>query len=265
MPAGLSTQKRLWDGTSITRGNGNLAKRSREDDPRDWKDVYLNGSSRGRQIKMVIDQTHGEILKDIERENGIEIIVTGSVAMYHGVVVMMTRVVRDVRPVTDNHESEREEGEISPAASRSSTPAPPQLSTTISTRNSSSSPAQLTRSTTPLTTNNNVEFQMELDLETETTSKPVEETIAERRARRQVIRAKYAGIASAAVSTNERASQSPGPSSAVSQPPPSASEANLASKDHSSVAAIPHLTDEKTIKSVDAGTYPPFIGLFLIN
>ncbi|KAL5528939.1 hypothetical protein ACEPAG_4913 [Sanghuangporus baumii] len=90
---------------------------------------------------------------------------------------------------------------------------------------------------------------MELDLETEGTSKPVEDTIAERRARRQAIRAKYAGIASAAVSTNERASQSPGPSSAVSQPPPSASEANLASKGHSSVAAVPHLTDEKTIKN----------------
>ncbi|KAL5528938.1 hypothetical protein ACEPAG_4912 [Sanghuangporus baumii] len=81
----LSTQKRTWDGTSITRSNGNSAKRSREDDPRDWKDVYLNGfgeKERGREIKMYIERTHGEIIKDIARKNGIEIIVTGSVAMY---------------------------------------------------------------------------------------------------------------------------------------------------------------------------------------
>ncbi|KAL5533422.1 hypothetical protein ACEPAF_5198 [Sanghuangporus sanghuang] len=255
----LSTQKRSWDGTSITRSNGNPAKRSREDNPRDWKDVYLNGigeKETGREIKTFIGQIHGEKLKDIARKNGIEIIVTGSVAMYQGVVVMMMRVTRNVRNGKDDHESEREEGEISPAASHSPTPVPPQLSTTISTRNSTSSPIQLTQSATPLTTINNIESQMELDLETETTSKPVEETIAERRARRQAIRAKYAGITSAAMSTDERASQSPGPSSAVSQPPPSASEANLTSKVHSSVAAIPHLTDEKTIKIVDAGTYP---------
>ena len=59
------------------------------------------------------------------------------------------------------------------------------------------------------------------DAEVETVVTPppapsVEETLAQRRAKRQAILAKYAGIASIGAS----ASPSPGPSSAVSQPPP---------------------------------------------
>ncbi|EJD06155.1 kinase-like protein [Fomitiporia mediterranea MF3/22] len=73
--------------------------------------------------------------------------------------------------------------------------------------------------------------ELELELE-EAASNPVEETLAERRARRQAIRAKYAGTASAALSMNETASPSPGLSSAVLQPPPTTSEVNIEHKNY---------------------------------
>lgn len=146
---------------------------------------------------------------------------------------------------------------ISPTASRSPTPAPPPPSTTISTRNPTPPPVQSAqiRSGAPPAIRND-EPEMELELETEATSKPVEETIAERRARRQAIRAKYGGVASTAMSANERASQSPGPSSAVSQPPPSTSEANLTPKDSSAIPLVtPHLSDHKVAKYLDEGMW----------
>jgi hypothetical protein len=61
--------------------------------------------------------------------------------------------------------------------------------------------------------------QPELELELATSPVPIEVTLAARRAKRQAILAKYAGVAS--VNTTE-ASPSPGPSSAVQPPPPSA-------------------------------------------
>lgn len=62
--------------------------------------------------------------------------------------------------------------------------------------------------------------QTEPELELATSPVPFEVTLAARRAKRQAILAKYAGVAS--VNTTE-ASPSPGPSSAV-QPPPSSAE-----------------------------------------
>jgi hypothetical protein len=74
--------------------------------------------------------------------------------------------------------------------------------------------------------------QPELELELVTSPVPIELTLAARRAKRQAILAKYAGVAS--VNTTE-ASPSPGPSSAVQQPPPSAVVSDPQSQHHSIV------------------------------
>lgn len=97
---------------------------------------------------------------------------------------------------------------------------------------------------------------MELQLEAETAPKPVEETLAERRARRQAIRAKYMGIASASLSINT-ASPSPGPSSAVLQPPPPSSEADLSSKNYSADGTFG--ATKKPDGSADASTWGLFV------
>ncbi len=75
--------------------------------------------------------------------------------------------------------------------------------------------------------------QPELELELATSPVPIELTFAARRAKRQAILAKYAGVAS--VNTTE-ASPSPGPSSAVQPPPPSAVVSDPQSQRHSIVA-----------------------------
>jgi serine/threonine-protein kinase PRP4 len=72
--------------------------------------------------------------------------------------------------------------------------------------------------------------QPETELELATSPVPVEVTLAARRAKRQAILAKYAGVAS--VNTTE-ASPSPGPSSAVQPPPPSAVVSDPQSQRHS--------------------------------
>ena len=74
--------------------------------------------------------------------------------------------------------------------------------------------------------------QPELELELVTSPVPIELSLAARRAKRQAILAKYAGVAS--VNTTE-ASPSPGPSSAVQQPPPSAVVSDPQSQHHSIV------------------------------
>ena len=74
--------------------------------------------------------------------------------------------------------------------------------------------------------------QPELELELVTSPVPIELSLAARRAKRQAILAKYAGVTS--VNTTE-ASPSPGPSSAVQQPPPSAVVSDPQSQRHSVV------------------------------
>ncbi|KAI9453902.1 kinase-like domain-containing protein [Lactarius psammicola] len=74
--------------------------------------------------------------------------------------------------------------------------------------------------------------QPELELELATSPVPIELTLAARRAKRQAILAKYAGVAS--VDTTE-ASPTPGPSSAVQPPPPSAVVSDPQSQRHSIV------------------------------
>jgi len=72
--------------------------------------------------------------------------------------------------------------------------------------------------------------QPEPELELATSPVPIEVTLAARRAKRQAILAKYAGVAS--VNTTQ-ASPSPGPSSAVQPPPPSAVVSDPQSQRHS--------------------------------
>lgn len=78
------------------------------------------------------------------------------------------------------------------------------------------------------------EPQVELDLST--TPPPVEDTLAARRAKRQAILAKYAGIAS--ISTSQTATPSPGPSSAA-EPPTAVSAISDPPSQLQSVVATP--------------------------
>ncbi|KZT74096.1 kinase-like protein [Daedalea quercina L-15889] len=114
-------------------------------------------------------------------------------------------------------DSEREEGEISPRHSP-----PPQAPSRNSRPLAHVSARQLPPPTRP-------EPEPELELTTSSTS--VEETLAARRAKRQAILAKYAGISSAALS--QGVSPSPGPSSAVEPPPTSPALSNTASQSYS--------------------------------
>lgn len=73
--------------------------------------------------------------------------------------------------------------------------------------------------------------EKEMELELPSSPPPVELTLAERRAKRQAIIAKYAG--SASISASQGASPSPGPSSAVEPPPPVATVSDPVSRTHS--------------------------------
>lgn len=117
---------------------------------------------------------------------------------------------------------------ISGSSSRSSSPSPSRSSVTrLSSKARSPPPPVLAEPTQKKGT----EPELELELESEKVEKPLEETLAERRAHRQAIRARYAGIASAALSVNaSTASPSPGPSSAVLQPPSTPSVSDLVSQ-----------------------------------
>ncbi|KAI9451287.1 kinase-like domain-containing protein [Russula earlei] len=104
-------------------------------------------------------------------------------------------------------DSDREEGEISPHPLCKSSPGPRKMPTNLETSPSCAPPPNPTHP-----------MQSELDLELATSPVPNDVTLAARRAKRQAILAKYAGVAS--VNTAEP-SPSPGPSSAVQPPLPS--------------------------------------------
>lgn len=109
---------------------------------------------------------------------------------------------------------------ISPHPSRGSSPAPRKMHTTLESKHASSAPPP----------NPALPTQPEPELELATSPVPIEVTLAARRAKRHAILAKYAGVAS--VNTTE-ASLSPGPSSAVQPPPPSAVVSDPQSQRHS--------------------------------
>ena len=91
---------------------------------------------------------------------------------------------------------------------------------------------------------------MELELELPSLSQPVEAALAARRAKRQAILAKYAGIASA----DPTATPSPGPSSAVEPPPATPDLSNVPSQAHS-VVGTPGPVD--ALRKEIAGTLYP--------
>ncbi|KAH8117641.1 kinase-like domain-containing protein [Phellopilus nigrolimitatus] len=242
MPSGLSNTKRSW-AESNGKIDGHPSKRPREEEePRDWKDVYLKAGGRRREKSR---ESHGSARRESDRERdryrassrdkdkGRERDRYRPDSRRDG----RKRHERDKRDertgdrdqgtFANGHarDSEREEGEISPALSRGPTPKPPMPSAPTNFSTGTSTPSL------PLK-----EPETEMELELDTAPKPVEETISERRARRQAIRAKYTGIASAALSVNEAASPSPGLSSAVSQPPPTPSASDLVSQNHSAAA-----------------------------
>jgi len=111
---------------------------------------------------------------------------------------------------------------ISPHPLRGSSPSPRKTLTIIG----SNPPASARSPDSALPT------QSEPELELATSPVPTEVSLAARRAKRQAILAKYAGVAS--VNTTE-ASPSPGPSSAVQPPPPSAEVSDPQSQRHSIV------------------------------
>ncbi|KAM5542025.1 hypothetical protein V8D89_004335 [Ganoderma adspersum] len=124
-----------------------------------------------------------------------------------------------------NVQDEKEEGEISPKPSRDMSPqsgrghSPPR---SRAARRSNGQPA----TNPPPQAQPAPEPEMELELLPE---QPVVETLAARRAKRQAIMAKYAGIAS------QGPTPSPGPSSAVEPPPATPDVSNLPSQAHSVV------------------------------
>ena len=100
--------------------------------------------------------------------------------------------------------------------------------------------------------------QPEPELELATSPVPVEVALAARRAKRQAIIAKYVGIAS--VNTTE-ASPSPGPSSAVQPPPPSAEVSDPQSQRRSIVGengAGPVSRDPSAPSSRESSSRTPF-------
>lgn len=100
--------------------------------------------------------------------------------------------------------------------------------------------------------------EVELELTTELS---VEAMLAARRAKRQAIMAKYAGIASATAS--QAASPSPGPSSAVAPPPAVSSVSNNISQPHSAVDTPTSLVVDLKIQNGAASEW--FCCLFTLH
>ncbi|KAI0810815.1 kinase-like domain-containing protein [Irpex lacteus] len=144
-------------------------------------------------------------------------------------------------------EAEREEGEISPRHS----PVPMDISKPATAEQPAAEKKPETKT--------------ELDLVT--TPPPVEDTLAARRARRQAIMAKYAGVSS--INTSQAATPSPGPSSAVIPPPalsarsdnlsqpqsahatPELAELHIASSKRESLSASPTPANFELLKNDD--------------
>ena len=110
-------------------------------------------------------------------------------------------------------------------------------STRISPRQSPAPPASDSNQQSPSATKRLPSApEREVDLDISMTPPPVEDTLAARRARRQAILAKYAGISS--INTSQTATPSPGPSSAA-EPPTANSAISDPSSRLQSVAATP--------------------------
>ncbi|KAF5348360.1 hypothetical protein D9758_010909 [Tetrapyrgos nigripes] len=207
--------KRTWDGSF---GDSRDHKRTRED-AKDWRDVHLKSpSSRKSSNRRDSYDRRGPYDSNADHKREREREQDKSRRERHDYRGRREDTKRDGHPPRRHdsrhrkspparHETEKEEGEISPAPS----PAPVnqeslqgQSDTTQEQPHESSKPTQ--------------ESLPEMELEIPPSPPPVEETLATRRAKRQAILAKYAGLASSGVSP----SPASGLSSAVLEPPPSA-------------------------------------------
>ncbi|KAL0947806.1 hypothetical protein HGRIS_013879 [Hohenbuehelia grisea] len=131
-------------------------------------------------------------------------------------------------------DEEREEGEISPRQSRANSPPSPNPKGHRPTPHHDTGRPDNEASEPQFTSQSQLEPDMELDLAP--SPPPVETTLAERRAKRLAILAKYNGIASAG------ASPSPAPSSAVLPPPSVSPVSDPVSRTHS-ISATPAATE----------------------
>ncbi|TBU29290.1 hypothetical protein BD311DRAFT_276559 [Dichomitus squalens] len=127
-------------------------------------------------------------------------------------------------------QDEKEEGEISPRPSQEVSPRSRRGPSPPLSKAARQSDAQA-KQEAPSQPQAASEPEMELELPR--SPPPVEETLAARRAKRQAILAKYAGIAS----TSQGPTPSPGPSSAVDPPPATPDVSNFPSQAHSAVGS----------------------------
>ncbi|PPR05163.1 hypothetical protein CVT26_012249 [Gymnopilus dilepis] len=222
-----SGQKRSWDGADH---EANKRPRDREE-PKDWRDVYLKSPGRksssgrsnnydrrspGRHDSRRRHHSPGRRRRDPDfrrtsdyHDRVKEDRNSGNVDRRRDDYARSKSPPRRTR--SRSRSEEREEGEISP---RRSTSPPRHLSPSPSAQGAPSKPSQQ-----ELTSG-----EMELDLPT--SPPPVEDILAARRAKRQAILAKYAGVASVSTSI----SPSPGPSSAVQPATPSVNMSNTVSQ-----------------------------------
>ncbi|KAH7911111.1 kinase-like domain-containing protein [Hygrophoropsis aurantiaca] len=239
--------KRPWEGSS-SHGNldSNSYKRQRDrEDPRDWRDVHLNSprGKRGTLDSRRESTDRREYGKSRESDRNRDYPRERERDRRDGRDRERDRDRdRDYRRRDDDrkddrrprspprerrtstttnghrsvhHDSDKEEGEISPRITPSRGSATPSVRESVASSQSQKPPPE-------------PEPELELDLPA---SPPVEELLAARRARRQAILAKHAGIAS----TNQSASPSPGPSSAVLPPQSVSSVSDPKSQPHSTV------------------------------
>ncbi|KAI0296811.1 kinase-like domain-containing protein [Russula brevipes] len=230
-----SGSKRPYDGSADTEHR----KRSRDSESRDWKDARTSGKSHGQRDRHTVDDRYRRDYSP-RRDRDLD---------YRGRDDRRERDDRRdrARKDSDRHRGRRHEdrGRRTPYVDerRHPTPESPRRPpngtsrprrTPDSDREEGETTPTTSKSNPPLTTLvlHHTPPQPEPELELATSPVPVEVTLAARRAKRQVILAKYAGVAS--VNTTE-ASPSPGPSSAVQPPLPSAVVSDPPSQRHSVV------------------------------
>jgi hypothetical protein len=134
---------------------------------------------------------------------------------------------------------------------RGSSPSPRKMPSKLESRPALSTP-------TPNTT---LPTQPGPELELATSPVPIEVTLAARRAKRQAILAKYAGVSS--VNTTQ-ASPSPGPSSAVQPPPPSAVISDPQSQRHSVIGenGVGSISRDQSVDPPSEPSQILFLGIY---
>ncbi|KAF5345349.1 hypothetical protein D9758_008465 [Tetrapyrgos nigripes] len=201
--------KRTWDGSF---GDNRDSKRIRED-PKDWRDVHLKSPSRKSWTRRdsYDKRRPSDNSTDYKREREREKEPDRSRRERHDYRGRREDTKRGHSPRRHDsrhrnssparHDTEKEEGEISP---------PPSPAPVTQQQQSEEFPQEQQHESS----NPTQDCLPEMELEIPPSPPPVEETLASRRAMRQAILAKYAGLASSGVSPSAS-----GLSSAVQEPP----------------------------------------------